>query len=136
MRRKIKPRYFGGVTTIAVASIVPFLAGCGPAIDRVPTELGGLPPDAPRRTAPLPNYPAVHDVPAPRTGSATPLTDADQLKLEKELAAARRRQTGLQDPTVQQRGTAANADSAAAMEKAKEAAKAAAKKKPSPPNDQ
>jgi hypothetical protein len=49
------------------------------------------------------------------------------LTLEKELSAARKRQEGLQNPKSKSRADEATAKSAAAMEKAR----AAAKKKPS-----
>jgi hypothetical protein len=53
--------------------------------------MGGLPQGAPAR----PNvtnrqYPAVYDTPAPR--STTPLSEDDQVKLEKDLQAIRDRQ--------------------------------------------
>jgi hypothetical protein len=130
MRRNIGLRM--SIGSGAVLALVAALAGCsaGPLIDRVPTELGGLPADTPQRPAAPPPYPAVHDIPQSRPTPA--LTDADQLKLEKELAAARKEQGTLQDPTVKARGETANAAATSAGEKAK----AAAKKKPSAPNDQ
>jgi hypothetical protein len=135
MRRNIAFAKSGHGALLALAgSFAALLASCsGPLIDRLPTELGGLPADTPQRNPTPPPYPAVHDVPSRPT---TPLSDEDQLKLEKELAAARKRQETLQDPTIKERGAAANASSSSAMEKAKEAGKAAAKKKPSEPNTQ
>ena len=63
-----------------------FLAGCasGPMID------GMLPAGAPARPATPYEYPAVHDMPPPRTAPA--MSEEQQLKLEKELTAARDRQ--------------------------------------------
>jgi hypothetical protein len=130
MRRSMTPVFLLG------AAAIPALAGCSPGavIDRVPTELGGLPSDTPQRSQAPPPYPAVHDIPASRPDPT--LSDEDQLRLERELAASRKLQEGLQDPTIKTRGDAANAAANSAMEKAKEAAKDAAKKKPSAPNDQ
>ena len=120
---------------VAVAlSLAATLASCspGPMIDRLPNDLGGLPADAPKRSAAPPPYPAVHDLPSTRSGSSSALSDSEQLKLEKDLAAARSRQEAMQDPTIKQRGAAATEAGANAMENAK----AAAKKKPTPPNPQ
>jgi hypothetical protein len=50
----------------------------------------GLPANAPARPAQQMAYPAVHDVPPPRT--ATVLTDLEQQKLENDLLAARDQQ--------------------------------------------
>lgn len=68
------------------------LAGCAPGavIDRVPTEVGGLPAGTPARPAAAYQYPAVHDMPPPR--SAAPLSEEEQVKLERDLAATRERQ--------------------------------------------
>ncbi len=52
--------------------------------------MGGLPEGAPARPNVSRQYPAVHDMPAPR--SAQPLNEEDAFKLEKELQAARDRQ--------------------------------------------
>ena len=61
------------------------LGGCsaGPMIDRLPGEMGGLPAGAPARPATPYQYPAVHDMPPPR--STTPMSEEEQFKLEKEL---------------------------------------------------
>lgn len=50
----------------------------------------GLSPNAPARPAQQMAYPAVHDIPPPRT--ATVLTDVEQQKLETDLVAARNQQ--------------------------------------------
>jgi hypothetical protein len=68
------------------------LGGCsaGSSIaDHVPTALGGLPEGTPQRPKTTTAYPAVHDMPPPR--ATTILTDAEQTKLESDLAAARNR---------------------------------------------
>jgi hypothetical protein len=67
------------------------LAGCAPGamIDRLPGEMG-LPAGAPVRPATPYLYPAVHDMPPPRT--TTPMNEEEQVKLEKDLAAVRNRQ--------------------------------------------
>jgi hypothetical protein len=54
--------------------------------------LGGLPANAPERPADAYLYPAIHDMPPTR---ATPtLNEAQQKRVEDELAAARDRQRG------------------------------------------
>lgn len=81
-----------GRLLLAVLSLAA-LAGCSSSqvIDDLPAVVG-LPADAPARPATPYLYPAVHDMPPPRT--TEPMSAEDQLKMEKELAAARDRQEG------------------------------------------
>ena len=74
------------------------LGGCspGPIIDRIPADVMGLPAGAPDRPATPYNYPAVHDMPPNR--ASVPMTDEEQLKLERELANERDRQEGRPQP--------------------------------------
>jgi len=66
------------------------VAGCAsPTSDHAPTTVGGLPGDAPARQPTPSAYPAVNDVPRPR--SETLLSSEEQEKLEDELAQARNR---------------------------------------------
>jgi hypothetical protein len=66
------------------------LAGCGSMVaDHLPTAAGGLPDGTPQRPTGQAVYPAVHDMPPPR--SNTLLSDAEQKKLEDDLVAARKR---------------------------------------------
>jgi hypothetical protein len=74
-----------GVVVLALA-----LAGCSEQLERMPEQLGGMPADAPARPKAPYQYPAVHDVPAAR--AVKPMSDAELLKLENELKAARDRQ--------------------------------------------
>jgi hypothetical protein len=69
------------------------LAGCspGPIIDKLPSGMG-LPAGAPERPATPYQYPAVHDMPPDRT--SVPMTEEEQVKLEKDLANVRDRQEG------------------------------------------
>jgi hypothetical protein len=60
--------------------------------DQLPTAAGGLPEGAPQRPAAPTDYPAVHDLPPPRTD--TMLSAEEQKKLEQDLAAARDRAAG------------------------------------------
>ena len=53
----------------------------------------GLPAGAPARPATPYEYPAVHDMPPDRSGTL-PMTEEEQVKLEKELANVRDRQEG------------------------------------------
>ncbi len=111
MRRTI------GRSLLAAFAVAASLTGCsaGPLADKLeqmPQSLGGLPPDTPRAPAMPYQYPAVHDMPPPR--SDEPMTEEKQMQLEKELNAVRDRQE------------AANPDA----QKAAQAAKKTTKKKP------
>jgi hypothetical protein len=78
-----------------VSALVAILgmSGCSTAqIDSIPKEIGGLPEGAPKRADVSPDYPAVHDMPPPRT---TTLLDVEQQKrMEADLIATRNRQPG------------------------------------------
>lgn len=69
------------------------LVGCssGQILDKMPEGMG-TPSNAPARPAVPYEYPAVHDVPADR--GAPTLTEDQQIKLERDLAAARDRARG------------------------------------------
>jgi hypothetical protein len=75
----------------AALGLAGILAGCapGPIIDRLPGELG-LPAGAPARPETPYEYPAVHEMPPNRASS--PLTEEEQVRLEKELINVRDRQ--------------------------------------------
>jgi hypothetical protein len=74
------------------------LAGCAAATigDHLPSAAGGLPQNAPPRPSTSGDYPAVHDMPPPR--STTPLSEEEQQKLEDDLIAARKRVGGKGKP--------------------------------------
>jgi hypothetical protein len=110
-----------------IATIVPALAACAAQLgEQVPASIGGLPANVPPRTTEQPPYPAVHDVPPAR--ATAPLNDDQQLKLERELSAARARQQKLQDPNAKAKTDKANAANEAAAQKARAAAKSMQKK--------
>jgi hypothetical protein len=75
------------------AAALAAVAGCspGPMIDRVPSDMGGLPAAAPARPATPSAFPAVHAMPPARP--TPPMSEEDQVKMEKELTAAHDRQT-------------------------------------------
>jgi hypothetical protein len=100
-----------------IASVA--VAGCSSVFSGLPPQLGGLPEGTPGRSAELPTFPAVNDLPPKR--SEPMLSAAERQKVEAELAAAR-------DDTVR----AAEGDSQADTGKAKAAATAAAKSKTAP----
>lgn len=80
---------------VAAAALLltgPFLGGCSTPVADLP--LVGLPENIPPRPATPAAYLPVHDLPAPRT--APVLTLEEQKKIEKELAAARDKQTAKQ----------------------------------------
>ena len=120
MRRTI------GRSLLAAFAVAASLSGCsagplgdtssqlGDQLKSMPESLGGLPPDTPKSPAMPYQYPAVHDMPPPR--SDEPLSEGEQWKLQNELNAVRERQE------------AANPDA----QKAAAAAKKTAKKKPAP----
>jgi hypothetical protein len=89
------------VAAVLLFGAALILAGCsmGTVGDHIPAAAGGLPEGTPQRPAKPPPYPAVHDMPPPR--SSTVLTDAELKKLEDDLVAARKR-------TAKPAGSAAN----------------------------
>jgi hypothetical protein len=66
------------------------LGACSSVLSEMPTQMGGLPSGAPSRPEAAPAYPAVHEMPPPR--SAAVLTEEERKKVEAELAAMRAEQ--------------------------------------------
>jgi hypothetical protein len=87
-----------GRTLLASVWLAAGLSGCspGPIIDRIPADAMGLPAGAPARPEAPYNYPAVHDMPPDR--ASVPMTDEEQVRLERDLANARDRQEGRPPP--------------------------------------
>jgi hypothetical protein len=77
---------FGLVVATAVASCSP-----GPLIDKLPADMG-LPAGAPARPDTPYQYPAVHDMPPDR--ASVPMSEEEQVRMEKELTNVRDRQEG------------------------------------------
>jgi hypothetical protein len=67
-----------------------FLVSCSTVLSEMPTQVGGLPAGTPQRPAVAPEYPAVHEMPPPRTAAV--LTEEEKKKVEAELAAMRSEQ--------------------------------------------
>ena len=88
--------------------------------DDIPQSWGGLPPDAPRRRATALPTPPVHDIPPPR--GSKPLSGDQQLRLQRDLSAARTRNLSLEDPNAAQKADKAAAANAAAIEAARKKA--------------
>ena len=63
------------------------LAACSTVLSEMPTQMGGLPTGVPARPETAPVYPAVHDMPPPRTAAV--LTEEERKKVEADLAAIR-----------------------------------------------
>lgn len=108
------------------------LGGCSAAsvIDSLPTEVGGLPAAAPKRSDNPAQYPAVHEV---RERPEKTLSTRQQFELEEELSKARSRQNGLQNKDAISRAQAEVEKTSAARARAIQAAKTAsqpAAKKP------
>jgi hypothetical protein len=95
--------------------------------DQIPQSWGGLPPEAPARPKTVLPTPAVHDIPPPR--ATKPMSDAEQLRAERELSAIRARQEKLKDPNAAQKADDASKANAAAIETAR---KKAGNPKPKP----
>jgi len=73
------------------------LSACASISEKIASSMSempaiGLPADAPARPTEPAVYPAVHDMPPPRTAAV--LTDLEQQKVEDDLMAARNRQQG------------------------------------------
>lgn len=68
------------------------LGGCasGGMLEQLPAGLGGEPSALPAKPKANYQYPAVHDMPPDR--ATAPLTDSEQVRIEKELQAARDKQ--------------------------------------------
>jgi hypothetical protein len=75
---------------VLVFSAAVILASCASTLSELPTQAGGLPEGAPERPASTLPYPAVHDMPPPR--STAVLTEEEKKKVEAELAAMRDQQ--------------------------------------------
>src|SRR5262249_9905594 len=86
IRRKRQP--FVGLALVCAGSI--FLVSCSTVLSEMPTQVGGLPAGTPQRPAVAPEYPAVHEMPPPRTAAV--LTEEEKKKVEAELAAMRAEQ--------------------------------------------
>jgi hypothetical protein len=78
------------VIVLAGAALV--LGGCSATqvFENMPQSMGGLSPEAPKAPDTPYQYPAVHDMPAPRDTKL--LSDQEQEKLEKDLLSARESQ--------------------------------------------
>jgi hypothetical protein len=105
------------------------LGACASTFSSLPTQLGGMPADAPQQPAAPAAYPAVHDMPPPRPDVV--MTQDEQKKAEAELMALRERQE-------REAGTFPNTPPKAAPNKAakttpKPAPKTAPKTAPKPP---
>jgi hypothetical protein len=92
--RMILKRQLRWQSALFACGLAAALAGCSSSslssfIGAMPREVG-LPADAPERAAEPSAYPAVHDMPPPR--SNTTLSAEEQIKLEDELVAVRTRQ--------------------------------------------
>ena len=91
IRRKWRPLNWRFVAGAALACAGSFqLTACSTVLSEIPSQMGGLPAGAPQRPEVAPAYPAVHDIPPPR--SAAVLTEEEPKKVEAELAAMRAEQ--------------------------------------------
>lgn len=75
---------------IVITLAAPLLGSCASTVARLPASMGGEPEGIPERTATPVAYPAVHDMPPPRTDAV--LTEQQRQDATKELDAIRARQ--------------------------------------------
>jgi hypothetical protein len=111
--------------SVVVLAVGLVLAACSASesfegIENLPPTMGGLPADAPTRPKTPYQYPAVHDMPAPR--SEKTLNDEQLLKLEKDLTAARDRQEKAAGATPEPSGKPGAKDKAKASAQPKKRA--------------
>jgi hypothetical protein len=85
------------------------LGGCasGGMLDQLPPALGGEPDSLPKRPETGYQFPAVHDMPPAR--AIAPMSDSEQVRLEKELQTARDRQNALYSDDAEKPAAAAPA---------------------------
>jgi len=78
---------------LAALALAMALAGCSASalIDKLPANIAE-PAGTPARPAEAYQYPAVHDMPPPRADQ--PLTDEQQVQMQKDLERTRDRQEG------------------------------------------
>ena len=102
-RRKRRPARRALVCS-ALLVLGASLAACSATTvaDHLPPAAGGLPQNTPPRPSTPAEYPAVHDMPPPR--SSPVLTEEEQKKLEDELIAARKRAAAGAKPAGNARG--------------------------------
>jgi hypothetical protein len=93
------------------------LAACSSTVDMIPASVGGLPSNAPQRSAAQPEFPAVNEMPQRR--DALPLTDEEINRTKSELTTLRNQQ--------EERAGTAPKPAAAPAKKEADAAKAAKK---------
>jgi len=79
-----------------VLACVMMLAGCASSFDVLPEKIGGLPANAPERSAETKAFPNVYEVRPTR--EAAPLTGDEQKKLESELVTVREAQKQRANP--------------------------------------
>lgn len=87
-RQPLKRQPFAVAALVCAGAVL--LPGCSTVLSEAPAQMGGLPAGAPPRPEVAPAYPAVHDMPPPR--SAAVLTEEERKKVEAELAAMRAEQ--------------------------------------------
>jgi hypothetical protein len=72
------------VLAISVATVI---GGCSSVVSSLPPAVGGLPEGTPERSANLPDFPRVHEMPPKRSEGV--LSREERKKVESDLAAAR-----------------------------------------------
>ena len=75
---------------LAAVLLLGLLAGCSSAFDALPHAVGGLPAEAPARSANPPAFPEVHNMPPDR--QAPVMSETEQKQAESDLIALRDKQ--------------------------------------------
>jgi hypothetical protein len=119
--RRMRASLGRSIVTVLAAAVS--LTGCsaGSLVEQLPPSLG-LPAGVPAQPVTPYQYPAVHDMPPPR--SDTPLTAEQQLEMEQQLTTLRDRQEGAHPADKNAKETKET--------KAIKTTKKAAKKQPAP----
>ena len=92
MQRAFDRSMLVALTLVLTVAVATGLVGCSGAamVEQLPASIGGEPAGIPERPTEVYAYPAVHDMPPPRT--TTTLTEEQQVKMEKELSTVRDKQ--------------------------------------------
>jgi len=126
MMSRLRPlRKINLAPMLALGLAAGLLAACSSAqiTDTIPTAAGGLPENAPARSATAPEYPSVNAMPQRR--EALPLTDDELKRAQAEMTTLRQQQ--------EQRATEALAEPAPPSAKKSAAAKPPKKSKDAKP---
>jgi len=121
MTLQVRPGARGHPVGMALAAVVAVgLAACSAMGDKIgdslPVAAGGLPSDAPARSATQPDFVPVGDTPPRR--DLKPLTEDERKRLEADLVTLRDRQEGKMSRSQEKRAPSTSANAQATDEAA------------------